>query len=104
MTTTDQSPTELFDLDAARRVVDELVAEGLPVPAGVTVRQHRDEVSLSLTLAEVNDLTAWTEHLDTVGAVDQGPWPMGGRDYRVAVGRLAGHLTVLAAEQEATDA
>lgn len=89
--------------DDALRAVDELVAAGRPAPEATSVREE-PELALSLTLHTRADLDAWSEHLDTVGAVDPEPWPVGGREYRVAVGRLAGLRTVLVAPCERSEA
>ena len=83
--------------------IDRLVADGLQKPERAKVRADLGELTLSLTLADDEAFAAWAAKLDTVGAIDPGPWRVGPVSARVAVGRISGVRTVLALEVEHVD-
>ena len=83
--------------------VDHLVEQGMPAPDRCKVRDDLGELTLSLSFATDAGWSAWADHLDTVGAVSDGPWRIGPTSVRVAVGRVRGVRTVLALEVDVVD-
>lgn len=79
-------------------LLNRLVTEGLPRPQHATVRTDHGELTLSLTFDDRDTFGLWAAQMDTDSAVAPGPWQVGPLAYAVAVGRVAGVMTVLATE------